>query len=179
MKYMIAIALVLLLPACGRGRGGPNSPTPSPSPSPNPIPSPSPAPLPSPSPSPTPTPAPIPNVAGTYNGNLEFRIGGGSGPPVILVTQMVVVQVGAQVTITGTWTLAGVTNAFGATTGTVNATGFYTPASPVGGSSFDPTCGTVRVLDVSYTFVGNTLQYVEHDSTQNCGNWAITGTLTR
>ena len=119
----------------------------------------------------------IPNVAGTYVGPLAFTVGG--APAATFSARMVVVQAGAQVTISTTWTLNGQVIPFAAVTGTVNATGFFTPTSGGGGSAVDPTCGTIRPLSASTTFSGNTLQYVEQDATQFCGNWTFSGTLTR
>jgi len=93
---------------------------------------------------------------------------------------MVVAQAGSQLTITGTLTLNGQTFPLTAVTGNINATGFFTATS--GGAvsaTSDPTCGTIRPIDASLTFSGNTLQYVEHDSSQFCGTWTFSGTLTR
>jgi len=156
MKHAILTGLALMLLACGRG--GPSTPEPSPSPSPTPS---------------------IPNVAGTYNGPLVFTVGGSATPTATYTARMVVVQAGSQVTITHTWTISTtqVLN-FPAITGTVNATGFFTPASSFP-SSVDPLCGTVTPVSSSTTFSGNTVQYIENDSTQRCGNWTFTGTLTR
>ena len=155
MKRMIAIGLALMFSACGRG--GPSSP---------------------PSPSPSPSPS-VPNVAGTYNGPLIFTIGGSSVPAATFTARMVVVQADAQVTITQTWTLDAQTIPWPAVTGTINATGFFTPAGGPTPASVDPTCGTIQPLQSSTTFSGNTVQYIETDSTQNCGNWTFNGTLTR
>ena len=49
--------------------------------------------------------------------------------------QMDVAQAGTQVTITGSVTLAGQTSQLAALTGTINATGFFSPTA--GGTQFD------------------------------------------
>jgi len=119
----------------------------------------------------------IPNVAGTYVGPIAFTVGGSPAPTIS--ARMVVVQAGSQVTITGTWTVSGQAIPLTALTGNVNATGFFTATSGGAPSSVDPTCGAIRQTELSITFSGNTLQYVERDSTQLCGNWTFSGTLTR
>jgi hypothetical protein len=93
---------------------------------------------------------------------------------------MVVAQAGSQLTVTGTLTFNGQTFPMTAVTGNVNATGFFTATS--GGAASipnDPNCGTIRAIDASLTFSGNTAQYVEHDSSQYCGTWTFAGAVTR
>lgn len=93
---------------------------------------------------------------------------------------MNVVQAGAQLTITGSITLLGQTVPLPAFTGTVNSTGFFT-ASGTGfsGAVDDATCGLVSTANATLTFSGNTARYVENTTTDFCGNWAFSGTLTR
>ena len=70
-------------------------------------------------------------------------------------------------TITGSVTLAGQTSQLAALTGTINATGFFSPTA--GGTQFDghnePTCSTWRIVAATRTFVGRTLQIVVEANT--------------
>jgi len=157
MKHMVLTGVALVLLACGRG--GPNSP-------------------PAPSPSPSPTPS-ILNVAGTYTGSITFTVGGNPTPVGIYSARMVVVQAGSEVTIQQTWTAVdGQVIPLAAVTGTINATGFFTPAAPPA-PTVDPLCGTITPGQSSTTFSGNTVLYVGASNTQFCGNWLFTGTLTK
>ena len=120
----------------------------------------------------------IPQVAGTYTGSIALSSAGrtlGSG-----TARMTVVQAGSELTITGSVTISGATVQIRAVTGTINRTGFFTPAR----HSFtnrvtDPTCGTITPVDASLTFAGTTARYVENATTTFCGTWQFSGTLRR
>jgi hypothetical protein len=119
----------------------------------------------------------IPNVAGTYTGPLSWTA---DGVPVATISaQMNVAQAGSQLTINGTLSVNGQTFPMTAVTGSINATGYFTATSGGVAGTYDPDCGSIRGIDASLTFSGRTAQYVEHDSTTYCGNWTISGTLTR
>ena len=93
---------------------------------------------------------------------------------------MSVVQVGSQLTITFDFTFLGETFHAPASTGTINATGFFTPSgdgSTISGSTDE--CGTVETLEGTLTFSGNTARYVEIVTTQHCGYLSASATLYR
>ena len=92
---------------------------------------------------------------------------------------MTVVQVVAQVTITGYTSFGGVTTPLSAVTGTINATGFVTITSAPPPSAQDPNCGTITAARSSLTFSGDTLRFVSNSTTTYCGNLQASGTLTR
>ncbi len=121
--------------------------------------------------------AQIPNVAGAYSGPVAWAIGGAPAPPLFLY--MNVAQVGSQLTITGTMVVEGKNVPLTAMTGNVNASGYFSPTSGGASSSYDPTCGNVKLIDGSLTFSSSSAQYVEHDATDFCGNWTLSGTLTK
>ena len=155
MRRLFTFALALILPVCG---GGPNSPSDTRAPS----------------------------VAGTYSGPLMAY--GEYGSPsysmtfqtLTLSSEMVVAQVGSQLTITGTVSRGSQPLPLTPLTGHVNAIGFFSATSGgVASSFFGPDCGTVRTVGVSLTFSGNTAEYVERDSGQFCGGWKFLGTLRR
>ena len=148
---VLLVALMLVVPAC-------NGDTPT---------------------APTPSVPQIPQVAGTYTGPVTFTFSAlqveeaGTG-------RFVVVQSGSELTISGSVTVAGETYELAATTGTVNATGFYTPTS--GGSGVaedDPTCGAITNYSESLTFIGRTMRITVSWQTAECGRFDISGTLTR
>ena len=126
---------------------------------------------------PSPLQPQIPQVAGTYAGSVRLTADGrflGSG-----TAQMTVVQVGAQLTITGYMSVGGTTSQLSAITGTINATGFVTITSAPPPSVRDPTCGTIAAAGSSLTFSGNTVRFVSNSTTTYCGNLQAAGTLTR
>ena len=128
-----------------------------------------------------PSPPQFPQVAGTYNGTLTLTF--------LLVSdtftgsmRMVVVQAGAQLTITASMMLLGETVVLPAVTGTVNETGFFTATG--GGfsttvSDEDETCGTLTTTSSTLTFSGSTARIAETATTEFCGNVQLSGTLTR
>ena len=150
--WALALSLVLMLPACGGG--SPTSPS-----------------------------SQVPNVAGTYTGPVKWSING-----LVFYTMsgvMTVVQSGSQLTITGSWSftggpLDGVTRAFSAITGNVNATGFFTATGGGGaGRQLDPNCGLFTATSSTFAFSGNTVLFDETAITASCGTWLLSGTLTR
>ena len=119
----------------------------------------------------------IPNCAGNYSGPVAWTV---DGSHVATLTMRInVVQAGSQLTITGSLTIDGQTSPMTAMTGNVNATGYFSMTSGGATSFSDPTCGAIAGIDGSLTFSGNTARYVERDSTQFCGTWVFSGTLTR
>ena len=112
----------------------------------------------------------VPNVAGTYTGPVVLRFpdlddeASGSA-------RLVARQSGAEVTIDGSLTLAGVTTEIAAFTGRVSATGFFTTTEHgVSGTASDATCGRYLPLSSSLTFADGTARLVENVSTDYCGN---------
>lgn len=121
-----------------------------------------------------------PDVAGTYTGTLRFTSSLGSQFATTLSARMTVVQSGSQVTLTGSLTIGGQTTDITAVTGTVNATGFFTATSSSLIDSFDDaTCGRITDAGGSTTFSGRSLRIVSNATTQHCGIWQLSGTLTR
>ena len=138
----------------------------------------------------------IPQVAGTYTGSIALSSAGrtlGSG-----TARMTVVQAGSELTITGSVTISGATVQIRAVTGTINRTGFFTPAR----HSFtnrvtDPTCGTITPVDVvafsTYRAVvpakvndvratvrsASKSSRLDRTATTFCGTWQFSGTLRR
>ena len=92
---------------------------------------------------------------------------------------MTVVQSGSQLTITTSLSSGGETTLLPAVTGTVNATGFLTLVTGGATTVTDPTCGLITATSASLTFSGNTARYVQNVSTAFCGDWSLSGTLTR
>ena len=89
-------------------------------------------------------------------------------------------QSGAEVTISGTVTLAGTTVEVTSFTGTINATGFFTAMDTgVSGTVSDETCGRYRPMSSSLTFSGREVRLVENAGSDYCGNVHLSGTLTR
>ena len=119
----------------------------------------------------------VPQVAGTYAGSFNLVADGvllGSG-----TARMTVVQVGSQLTITGSTTFAGSTIPSQAVTGTINATGLVTITSPRPPSVQSQNCGTIASAGSTLTFSGNTVRFVDDFTTTYCGNWRASGTLRR
>ena len=126
-----------------------------------------------------PSPPRFPQVAGTYNGTLTFTFSLVSDT-LTGSMRMVVVQAGAQLTITGSMTLLGETVELPAVTGTVNETGFFTAtAGGFSGTVSDETCGTLTTTSATLTFSGSTARITETATTEFCGNIQLSGTLTR
>ena len=124
-----------------------------------------------------PTAPQFPQVAGTYTGPLTVRV---TGDSLQGSARFNVAQAGAQLTITGSVTFLGETAQLPAITGTINATGFFTPTGGgVAGAVNDPDCGRITTTSATITFSGRTMRLVETASTQFCGNFEISGTLSR
>ena len=134
-----------------------------------------------------PSPQPqIPNVAGTYRGPLMIAA---SLEGVVLVRlsgtmHLIVVQAGAQLTITGSVSIFDETSALEAVTGTVDATGRVTfpPDSIINAAPIpmgDDTCGTITPAPTMLTFSGNTARFLQTATSDDCGTVEIVGTLTR
>ena len=126
-----------------------------------------------------PTVPTVPQVAGTYLGPLELS--GSLVPNTVTGSmRMVVVQAGGQVTITGSITFFGETTQLPAFTGVINSTGFVTvTGGGFSGSVSDPDCGTITTTSSTLTFSGRSARIYEAATTDFCGNFTITGTLTR
>jgi hypothetical protein len=129
--------------------------------------------------SPTSPSSQFPNVAGTYTGQLTFRID--NQFIAYIPGRLVAVQSGSQVTINSSMTFDGVPVDLPAVTGNINATGYFTVTA--GGSSsntpYDQRCGYVTSIGSSLTFSGNTAQYVQTYTTDYCGVWNLSGALYR
>ncbi len=128
-----------------------------------------------------PTTAPtsqIPEVAGTYTGPLTL-LAVTTGAILQGSARLDVAQAGAQLTITGSITFLGETVQLPAIMGIINATGIFTPTSGWVEEVNDPDCGRVTSTNASVTFFGRTLRLVETASTDSCGNFELSGTLSR
>ena len=117
-------------------------------------------------------------------GRHVHRAGGAAVPDLDIEAsgsaRLVVRQSGAEVTIDGSLTLAGVTTEIPAFTGRVSATGFFTTTEHgVSGTASDATCGRYLPRSSSLTFADGTARLVENVSTDYCGNIHLSGTLTR
>ena len=123
--------------------------------------------------------AQIPDVAGTYTG--QFTVTSSlAGATFTGSMRIEVVQAGAQLTIAGSVTLLGATQELPAVTGTINATGFFTATA--GGfvnTTPDPECGRWTVTSSTLTFSGSTARYVETATSESCGDFDMSGTLSR
>ena len=110
--------------------------------------------------SPTAPTSQIPEVAGTYTGPLTLRVVT-TGDSLQGSARFDVAQAGAQLTITGSITFLGETAQLPAITGTINATGFFTPTSGgVAGAVNDPDCGRITPASASITFSGERLSRI-------------------
>ena len=127
----------------------------------------------------TPSGPQYPQVAGTYSGPLtvSFSI---VSDTLTGSMRMVVVQAGAQLTVTGSLTFLGETVDLPAVTGTVNETGFFTTsAGGFTGAVSDETCGTLTTTSDTLTFSGSTARISESATSEFCGSIQVSGTLTR
>ena len=130
--------------------------------------------------SPTAPTSRVPEVAGTYTGTL-YLTSSQSSQRIAVQMRMVVVQAGAQLTITGSMSFGGQTIDLPAITGTINQTGFFTITA--GGyyedAADDGECGRITPTSSSLTFSGRTARYQESADSQHCGSLQLSGTLTR
>lgn len=123
----------------------------------------------------------IPQVGGTYTGT-------GTIVYVDLLRQaeasvrMVVKQSGADVTISGSITIASATVGIDAVSGTIDKTGFFTVTRT---SVIDPdalsagVCGSVRAVSGSLTFSNGEARYAATIRYSICGTVTFQATLTR
>lgn len=120
----------------------------------------------------SPTQPSYPPVAGAYSGNADLfndNVYLGALPMTASVSQD-----GPNVTISTT--IGGL--GLHPLTGTINTTGFFTPAgSPDRGT--DPSCGRFSSAGFVISFSGNTLSYAETLNTALCGQFQISATLQR
>ncbi len=129
--------------------------------------------------SPTAPSNPIPNVAGTYTGPVDASLTD-DDPLDSLSVRMTVEQAGSQLTITGSFTVFEEIFDLPVSTGTVNENGVFTSSRVVIAESLDDgDCGSVTNTSSSLTFSGNTARYVENATTESCGTWMASGTLTK
>ena len=129
--------------------------------------------------SPTSPSSQFPNVAGTYTGQLTFRVDGEFVANI--PARLVAVQSGSEVTINSRLTIDGVPIDLPAVTGNINRTGFFTVTASGASSAptYDQTCGYITVTATSLTFSNATVQYIETDTTDYCGTWHFSGALRR
>ena len=117
----------------------------------------------------------IPDVAGTY-----------TGPYTMYMTDSFqgsarfdVAQAGAQLTITGSMTLLGMTAQMPAVRGTISATGVFTPSAGGAGGVVNDDCGAVTTTATTITFFGRTLRWIEAASTEFCTDFEIEALLEK
>ncbi len=125
-------------------------------------------------------PSAFPQVAGTYNG--QIALASSLAPEETLTGQMqlVVVQDGAQLAITGSITFFGETTEQPAITGTIDETGSFTAASgEFAGTDVDPECGRSTVTSFSLMFSGSTARLQVTLASDSCGTFTLDGELTR
>ena len=127
----------------------------------------------------TPSGPQYPQVAGTYSGPLTVSSSIVSDT-LTASMRMVVVQAGAQLTLTGSLMFLGETVDLPAVTGALNETGFFTAtAGGFSGTVSDETCGTLTTTSATLTFSGSTARITESATTEFCGTIRLSGTLTR
>lgn len=119
-----------------------------------------------------------PSVAGTYAGPLDLASNGST--LATFSTRMTVTQSGSQLTISGTIAFDGQGAQLPPITGSIDQSGLFTATD--GGAAAvmtDTTCGLVATTSATLNFSGRTARYVEQVTTTLCGNWTLSGTLTR
>ena len=123
----------------------------------------------------------VPNVEGTYAGPVTMTY---ADLGLIYTFQMrvVVEQSGSRVSMSISFSAQGVTAGVGVATGTIDATGLYTPdedqsvATPAGST----TCGTTTPLTTrSIIFSGGKLEFAGSAQTSLCGLVSLQATLSR
>lgn len=125
-------------------------------------------------------PSAFPQVAGTYNG--QITLSSSLAPEESLTGQMqlVVVQDGEQLTITGSITFFGETTEQPAITGTIDGNGSFTVASgEFAGTDVDPECGTSTVTSFTLMFSGSAARLQVTLASGSCGTFTLDGELTR
>jgi len=124
-------------------------------------------------------PSAFPQVAGTYSG--QITLASSLAPEESLTGQMrlVVVQDGAQLTLTPSLMFFGETTEQPAITGTIDENGAFTLApGAFSATEGDPECGTSTVSDFSLMFSGSTAR-LRLTFTDSCGIFTLEGELTR
>ena len=123
----------------------------------------------------------IPNVEGTYTGPVTM-IYADLGRVYTFQMRVVVEQSGSRVSMSISFSAQGVTAGVGVATGTIDATGLYTPdenqsvAAPTGSG----TCGTTTPLTTrSIIFSGGKFEFAGLAQTSLCGLVTLQATLTR
>ena len=120
----------------------------------------------------------VPQVEGTYRGTLVWRLGGSE---IMGTSTLTVVQSGDQVTVSGSWTVLGLTVDLPAFTGTINRTGNVTgQQSGLTAAPYStPECGLFTPVSGDLTFNGRTARLSGITNTERCGVMQITATMTR
>ena len=118
----------------------------------------------------------IPEVAGTYTGPLTIQAT--ANYSVQGSARFDVAQAGAQLTITGSFTLRGATAQLAAITGTIDEMGFFIPAAG-GVAGVVKSCGRVNMTSTNITFSWRTVRWEEAASTEYCDDVELSGTLSR
>ena len=123
----------------------------------------------------------VPNVEGTYTGPVTMTYAD-LGLTYTFQMRVVVEQSGSRVSMSISFSAEGVTAGLGVATGTIDATGFYTPdedqsvAAPAGST----TCGTTTPLTTrSIIFSGGKLEFAGSAQTSLCGLVSLQATLSR
>ena len=126
--------------------------------------------------SPTAPTSRIPEVAGTYIGPLTWQMT--PNDSFQGSARFHVAQAGVRLTITGSVTLLGTTAQL-TVTGTINEMGLFIPTSGGVGDLVNDSCGEITRTSANITFSWHTLRWEEAASAQFCGNFEVSGTLSR
>ena len=123
----------------------------------------------------------VPNVEGTYTGPVTMTY---ADLGLIYTFQMrvVVEQSGSRVSMSISFSAQGVTAGVGVATGTIDATGLYTPDEDqsVATAAGSTTCGTTTPLTTrSIIFSGGKLEFAGSAQTSLCGLVSLQATLSR
>ena len=119
----------------------------------------------------------IPEVAGTYTGPLTIQVT--ANDSFQGSARLDVAQAGAQLTITGSYTLLGTTAQLPAIPGTIDEMGLFIPAAGGAAGVVNDSCGRVNTTSTDITFSGRTVRWEETASTEFCNDFALSGTLSR
>ena len=133
------------------------------------------------SPTPVEPPQPqFPQVAGTYTGPVRIT-GSHITGSLDGHAEMTVQQAGNQLTVWATFTFPSQTVEVPSWTGTIDMTGNFTGTpSGRGAPVNDPTCGSLRTIDISLTFIlnNNSARFAQRVDTDWCGIFNYSGTWT-
>lgn len=133
------------------------------------------------SPTPVEPPQPqFPQVAGTYTGPVRIT-GSHITGSLDGHAEMTVQQAGNQLTVWATFTFPSQTVEVPSWTGTIDMTGNFTGTPSRGAPVNDPTCGSLRTIDISLTFIlnNNSARFAQRVDTDWCGIFNYSGTWTR